>query len=210
MGLFISNMNFIKRFSTSSRYWENRYAINGNSGIGSYGALADYKASVINKFVMEGKFEKIIDFGCGDGNQLQYFAFPRYIGLDVSATALEKCRLQFKNDCSKEFFQYNPNVGPGEQVKNFGADLAISLDVIYHLVEDDIFETYMRHLFSASSKCVIIYAWNVVGIRKRHVKHRMFTDWVEKNEKSWLLKQAIENKELEGASDFFIFEKTVN
>ena len=38
------------------------------------------------------------------------------------------------------------------------ADLSLSLDVIYHLVEDDVFEYYMRTLFEASNGYVIIYA----------------------------------------------------
>ena len=40
----------------------------------------------------------------------------------------------------------------------FTADLALSLDVIYHLTEDTVFEAYMRHLFAAGSRFVIIYA----------------------------------------------------
>ena len=38
------------KFNTSGQYWEDRYAAGGNSGDGSYGDLAEYKASRINKF----------------------------------------------------------------------------------------------------------------------------------------------------------------
>lgn len=37
-------------------------------------------------------------------------------------------------------------------------DLALSLDVIYHLIEDEIFEKYMKDVFRASTKYVIIYS----------------------------------------------------
>ena len=54
-------------------YWENRYKNNGNSGAGSYGRLAEFKADVINNFIAENKITSVIEFGCGDGNQLSLF-----------------------------------------------------------------------------------------------------------------------------------------
>src|ERR1017187_9705267 len=82
LGLFILNLDFKKKYKTSSDYWEDRYSGHGNSGTGSYGLLADYKAGVINKFIKENNILKVIDFGCGDGNQLNQFKFLSYIGLD--------------------------------------------------------------------------------------------------------------------------------
>jgi hypothetical protein len=38
----------------------------------------------------------------------------------------------------------------------FTADLAISLDVIFHLIEDAFFNTYMTHLFAAGWNFVIM------------------------------------------------------
>ena len=38
-------------FPGSEEYWQRRYAAGGNSGEGSYGQFADFKAEVINKFV---------------------------------------------------------------------------------------------------------------------------------------------------------------
>jgi len=39
----------------SSEYWDNRYKNGGNSGQGSYNALAKFKASVINDFIENNK-----------------------------------------------------------------------------------------------------------------------------------------------------------
>lgn len=43
---------------------------------------------------------------------------------------------------------------------NETADLTLSLDVIYHLIEDNVFFTYMDRLFDSSTKFVIIYSLN--------------------------------------------------
>ena len=40
------------------------------------------------------------------------------------------------------------------------ADMAISLDVLFHLVEDEIFERYIRNLFSSAQRFVVIYSSN--------------------------------------------------
>lgn len=40
------------------------------------------------------------------------------------------------------------------------ADLSLSLDVIYHLVEDEVFETYINTLFKSARRYVIIYSSN--------------------------------------------------
>jgi hypothetical protein len=206
IGKFILNANFKTRFSTAADYWENRYSKQGTSGPGSYGSLAMYKAGVLNKFVTENNVSTVIEFGCGDGNQLQQFEFPSYVGLDVSITAIEKCIQIFKNDCTKSFFIYN-HKGFADNQKLFKADLALSLDVIYHLLEDEVFEIYMYHLFSSSTRFVIIYAWDLDGQKSRHVRYRKFTVWVEKNIEGWYLARTIENKDPQPACDFFIYQK---
>jgi hypothetical protein len=37
-------------FPDSATYWEQRYARGWNSGVGSYGRLAEFKAQVLNNF----------------------------------------------------------------------------------------------------------------------------------------------------------------
>ncbi|GAJ08100.1 unnamed protein product, partial [marine sediment metagenome] len=57
-------------FSGSREYWESRYAGGGTSGAGSYGKPAEFKAQVLNSFVKDNGISSVIEFGCGDGNQL--------------------------------------------------------------------------------------------------------------------------------------------
>src|SRR5215207_6091130 len=62
-------------FHGSEDYWITRYATGGNSGAGSYNKLAEYKAEVLNDFVKRHNVESVIEYGCGDGNQLKLTLF---------------------------------------------------------------------------------------------------------------------------------------
>ena len=59
-------------------------------------------------------------------------------------------------------------------------DLAVSLDVIYHLVDDNIYEKYMNDLFNSTNKFVIIYSSNhQEKYNGSHVYPRKFTDYID-------------------------------
>lgn len=204
------------KYPGSQQYWERRYEQNGDSGSGSYGRLAEFKSEVIENFVDEHNIESVIEFGCGDGNQLSITELPAYIGLDVSPTAIQICKNKFENDKSKSFFLYDSE----SFVDNhniFHAELGLSLDVVYHLTEEKIYQKYMEHLFSSSEKYVLIYAANTTKeyTAANHVKNRKFTNWVENNTTDWVLEKVIENEypydpsdpEKTSWSDFYIFER---
>src|SRR5689334_14993422 len=89
-----------KRKGGSASYWADRYQAGGNSGVGSYGVLADFKAATLNDFVAANNVGSVIEFGCGDGNQLSLANYPRYLGLDVAKGAIELCRTRFGGDRS--------------------------------------------------------------------------------------------------------------
>ncbi len=204
-GKLLLNAGFKLKYGDSSGYWQQRYLHDGTSGTGSYGALAQYKADFINPFVQDQQIQSVIELGCGDGNQLQYFIFPSYTGLDVSAAALQKCIDLFRTDSSKQFFPYSTVskfTTPGCK-----AELALSLDVIYHLLEEEVYEKYMQDLFAASSRFVIIYAWDIKKYKSLHIRHREFTPWIATHFNNWQLKEKIEYKGKLEACDFFVYEK---
>lgn len=200
----------LQRFPGSESYWLKRYARGGDSGQGSYDKLAEQKAEVINRFVTERQVTSVIEFGCGDGNQLRLANYPSYIGYDISPTALARCKELFKSDPSKSFYQM-------KEYKGETADLTLSLDVIFHLIEDDVFETYMHRLFAASNRFVIVYSSNQIDQKEvifAHVKHRLFTAWVDAQMPEWKLIQHIPNRypfaddPVEGSfADFYIYER---
>ena len=137
-----------KPFETSEQYWIERYESGGNSGAGSYGHFAEFKAEIINSFVIKNRITRVMDLGCGDGNQLTYFDFETYIGYDVSPKAIAICKERFKNDPSKQFRLL-------EDHRNEKAELTLSLDVIFHLIDDVAYESYMKKLFNSSNRFVI-------------------------------------------------------
>ncbi len=143
-------------FSHSSEFWEKTYRAGNTSGSGSYGRLAEFKAEVVNGFVRDHDVASVIDFGCGDGNQLSLADYPRYVGLDVSPTILRRLIDRFASDSTKSFFLYNPHCF-ADRACALRCDLAVSMDVIFHLIEDDVFEKYMRDLFSCAARFVMIY-----------------------------------------------------
>jgi hypothetical protein len=195
----------------SSSYWDSRYANGGNSGDGSYGELARFKSGILNGFVAENQIDAVIEFGCGDGNQLSLAKYPSYVGIDVSPTALQRCHERFDRDATKAFLQYDEPAANAAR-----SELVLSLDVIYHLVEDDIYEKYMSRVFDAATRFVIIYSDNEEAPRDMiHVRHRKFSDWIEQYRPDWRLIRHIPNKfpwepatQRGSFSDFWIYEKS--
>lgn len=197
----------------SANYWQNRYVSGDNSGAGSYNRLAEFKAEILNSFVKDNDVKSIIEWGCGDGNQLSLAQYPSYLGYDVALKAIEICKERFINDASKKFEW----CGHENFSTKARADLSMSLDVIYHLIEDNVYETYMRQLFDTSRKFVCIYSCNddnpSIGC---HVKHRIFTDWIDKNvSDNWELFKTVKNRypydennpDNTSWSDFYFFVK---
>jgi hypothetical protein len=87
------------------------------------------------------------------------------------------------------------------------ADLCMSLDVTYHIIEDEYFELYMKNLFELSNRYVLIYSINSNDNKNSqpHVKHRQFLDWISKNKPNFKI---IDTKKLEEELlvSFYLFE----
>lgn len=204
---------WFRPFRGSEHFWEQRYSTGGTSGPGSYNHLAEFKAEILNAFVRENMIYKVIEYGCGDGNQLKLADYPNYLGFDISSAAIAICRQAFENDKTKNF----------KSMKDYDgecAPLTVSLDVIYHLVEDEVFHSYMKRLFDSSERFVIVYSSdtdiNLPG-QAPHVRHRKFTKWVENNRPGWKLIQYIPNRyplkddqQKQSFADFYIFEKVLS
>lgn len=210
---FISKIIYKKyySFNDSTSYWKTRYKSGRNSGDGSYGRLANFKANFISQFLRVEKIESVIEFGCGDGNQLGLIEYPNYIGFDISKLIIDKCRRKFSNDKSKRFDLVS-------NYKSQKADLSISLDVIFHLVEDEVFFQYMYRLFNSSEKFVLIYSSNVnqpINEKSPHVRHRRFTDFIDTHFHNFKLVEYQANlysytgENGTSLSDFFLYKKVI-
>lgn len=167
----------------SSKYWENRYANGGNSGAGSYDHLAEFKATVLNNFFSRYKIQSVVEYGCGDGNQLSMLHMKKYIGYDVSPTVISMNQEKFKDSKTKSFRCIDDSTTTFED-----AQAILSLDVIFHLTEDDVFHRYMNRLFShPGASYVVIYSTNTEKDRAVHVRDRKITSYIHDTFPQWEL-----------------------
>lgn len=199
-------------FFESEVYWEKRYKTGGDSGSGAYGRLAKFKSNQINDFLEKNKINDIVELGCGDGANLKLYNFKNYTGFDVSKTIIKSNKKRFK----KKNYQFDLIKNLDESKKY---DLALSLDVLYHLTEEKIFEKYLNSLFNISSKYVIIYSSNFESFDylNAHVRHRKFENKVPKSFElidhipNIFKSKAIHDQSGENSvCDFFIYKRIIN
>lgn len=177
-------------FAGSASYWEARYRTGGHSGAGSFGRLGEFKAEVINTIVREMQVSRVIEHGCGDGTLLAKLEIERYTGVDVSRTVLDMCSKKFEGHPGRRFLHTS-------QLAGETAELSMSIDVIYHLVEDEVYHAYMQHLFDAGEQLVLIYASNPAqdtATRDPHVRHRAVSGWVAGNRQDFEFLGMIPNR----------------
>ena len=181
-------------------YWENRYRKGGNSGKGSYGELCEFKSKIINDIIKRHKIKSLADLGVGDGNQLKHLnVFDpdfNYTGYDVSHTVIKKCKSMFE----LRFEHVDDLVD--------GYDMSMSMDVLYHLVDIQKFESYIDDLFRVSNKIVVIYARNEnVKQHAEHVLFREFVTHIVKHFPEWKIINHIPGMRDQSPSDFYVFGK---
>lgn len=190
-------------------YWEERYQKGGDSGGGSYGKFAEFKAKIVNKLVDENNIKNVIEFGCGDGNQLEYMQYKNYVGLDISPTAIELCSKKFKGDKNKKFINYVPGKLNSILKK---IDMAVCLDVLYHIIDEEDFVKTLDDIFSVSANFVVLYTFlEEPNIRLSiHLKYRNIIEYLKKY-KNYSVYQIIKQKYIdESFADFIILKKKVD
>lgn len=207
---------YVRNSNATRAYWEKRYSSGGNSGRGSYGRLQSFKTAAINDIAVRYRLHSAVEFGCGDGAQLAGFAFTDYHGVDVSATVIAQNRAHYKANPSRSFWDLSEI---SKCLAHGPFDVALSLDVIFHLVNDLEFDTYMRNVFASNCRFVIVYSSNYYeGPRSEtpHVRHRRFTDWIDDHASQYRLLEMVENpysRRLimdgdQSNSDFYVFGST--
>jgi SAM-dependent methyltransferase len=186
-------------------YWENRYKSGGDSGAGSYGEYAKHKAEIINDYINKYNIKTISDFGCGDGNQISLFTgYENYMGYDISSYALYLCHEKFKDNKKMSFCSLISDLPE--------ADLCLSLDVLYHIIDEKEYEEYLSLLFSKSKKHVLIFSSNhtdnkhLLGKTTCPIFHRKITEWIGEKHDNFILVEEVENFLLTTAK-FFLYER---
>lgn len=168
----------------------------GDSGSGSYGLLAEFKAEILNGVLTKYGVRSAVEFGCGDGHQLSLIGYPQYVGVDISGEAVRRCRAAFGDDPTKTFMLL-------DEWTIDRCDLAVSLDVIYHL-DDAAFEHHMELLFE-SAPLVVIYSTDGVGNPGAGIRHHRFTDWTARHVPNWGMERIVNPYPDQSLADFYIF-----
>ena len=184
--------------SEVTEIWETRYSKGQDSGTGSYGDNYIFKRDVIKDIIEKYGIESIVDFGCGDGHQISELDVSKYVGYDISRTVVDLCNKKYLNDETKSFHLIDRYL-----LEDF--DLAMSLDVIYHIINHNDFIEHLNLLFSPHHKYVVVFSTNHDQEQTiLHILHRNFTKYVEENT-NFELVEIIEN-DLESA-DFYIYKR---
>jgi SAM-dependent methyltransferase len=189
---------------TPAGYWDRRYREGRTSGAGSEGDEGSYKAKYVSDFICDHGIKSVIDWGCGDGQVLDLVDLrgADYMGIDVSPTILKRLRKMYGD--RYVFTTPEDATIPGGE---WYADLALSMDVLFHLPDDVDYFGYIDNLFGSAARFVVIYATNYAGGRTaRHVFRREFTPDIAERFPDWEL-TTVETPLREGLASFFVYEK---
>lgn len=158
----------------SATYWEQRHAERRGhwraNGPGSRGRLLSYKVALVQALVDETRAHSLLDLGCGDAQLGARVNVDHYLGVDVSPTAAEaaRARLGMRGRGGTvevlTLAQLPPAIGM--------VDVAISMDVVFHLLEDEAYHDHLQRLFDVAKRAVGIYSTVTESPVFGHVRHR--------------------------------------
>lgn len=193
----------------AKEYWEKRYATGGNSGAGSTGDLLSWKVSVVNRLIGEYGLKTGFEIGSGDGIFANLLNLEKYVGYDISESAVDLANKKF---AKPKFKATTKHVAPWRKF-----DITMSIDVIYHIVDKRDFAKHMNKLFSASKKLVVIYSYPKQPSREvpEHIKFNDFMGWAKHQAHEWELVEHLPNKfpfdldnqKSTSESEFFVFNQ---
>lgn len=146
-------------------YWENIYASGGNSGAGSRGKLKDWKWSQITESI--GDTSNIVDIGCGDMKFIGGHEPINYVGIDISKTIIDVNKLVYPN-----YIFYNINAD--QYIPQLRAPVVLCMDLLFHIIDDDIYYKILDNIIKYSSKYIVIYSWDKNPIPLWNLKARYY------------------------------------
>ncbi len=147
--------------------------------------------------------ESVVDWGVGDGTVLDGITRGvRYLGLDVSETAVDRLRRRYASLPLWDFEQVTEDYsGPYDL-----HELSLSMDVLFHLIDDQHYWAYLNNLFGHASRYVIIYSTNYGPARTaRHVLRRRFTPDVAASFPEWELLKSADDP---GVAGFYVYGRS--
>ena len=132
-------------------FWNNRYACfpELGSGAGSRGDVLQYKKMLLGNALALFKDRTVLEVGCGDLETSRDFAFTKYVGYDLSSSALAIAR-QKRPDW--RFVQGTLQGAPDDP----RCDLVLCLDVLIHQKEPQGYHNLVKALADAAQERLIV------------------------------------------------------
>jgi 2-polyprenyl-3-methyl-5-hydroxy-6-metoxy-1,4-benzoquinol methylase len=150
--------------------WDNRYRQGGISGEGSIGKYREWKWKIIDKYF--DNFDNIIDVGCGNISFWEGRDAKQYIGMDISPTIIEK------NRTKRPHWTFLCN--PAEKPIHKTADYVICFDLLFHIMDDDIYQEILQNLIEYSNNAILIYTWIRNPLNDKDVKRNIRGNFLRK------------------------------
>ena len=133
--------------------WNHHYEAGGKSAEDdNYREPTRWKHDILNRFYTPGK-DTIIDVGCGD---LQFWKDDltpgdKYTGIDISETIAAKNHEKYPN---QTFI-----AASSDHTQNIKADVVICIDMLYHIMDDEVYLKTLGNLKKYAGSTILIYTW---------------------------------------------------
>lgn len=147
---------------------------------------------------MHDDVSSVVDWGCGDGQvcSLLDMSGIHYTGIEVAGTALKRCMEQQPKPVYMLW-------KPGDPIRMF-ADVAMSIDVLFHFPKDKDYKTYLKVLFGSARKYVIIHSTDFHRDALVHVRHRTVRNDIQRLYPGWRLKSVSDGID---PAKFMVYER---
>lgn len=144
--------------------WDEHYKSGGKSGDPSdYMKSREWKHALIAKYC-DIKNNSIIDVGCGDLQFWQGRKPAKYIGIDISQTIIDAHTEKYPD---RQFI-----CASSDESLDISADMVMCFDMLWHIIDDDVYIETLKNIRRYSKKYIMIYTWNSNPFN-RNILHRI-------------------------------------
>lgn len=182
----------------SRTYWQHRHTLRKGdwraNGAGSTGIWLDTKRAWVNSLLEESGGGSLLDLGCGDGLVADGFQVEGYTGVDLVPAAVAAARERFAGRPGWAVLLLDE----WEQMM-LPVDVAVSMDVILHLIEDAAYFEHLAYLFEVAEHRVGICSTDFEAPAEGHMRHHQFSIDVEDHFPRWtLVRRAVQPEQPDG------------
>jgi len=192
----------------TANYWERRYSSGGMSNTQDvvdqhvfptlYKWRSVWLRHIFKHATAEGRPLSVLDLGVGDGRQAFNILCGGQVesltGLDVSWFTVHALENRLNSDrplgcADMDVYWYDGFILP-QEIHGLTFDVTLSLQVVFHLLEDALFERYMALLFMLAREVVVVHAPDIDDALPQiaHMRYRRFSSWVATWRPDWELK----------------------